>query len=299
MPNIYLAYMDIISIKKNENGKFVPILNEDALSDAIMTIIDKGLKILVIAFLMLLSIKIGNKIINKFVEKQAESKLSFSMDTQKAKTIGEVLKSVLKYAVYFLGIALMLSDMFSGISVAVASVGGFAIGFGAQSLVKDLINGFFVLFEDQYGVGDHVTIGQYTGIIESIGIRTTIIRDFTGDLHLIPNGSIMEITNHSRGDIRFIVDFEIAYEEDVDTTITLVENRIKRFQEEHNEVLRGKIEILGVNSLNASGVTIRVIGRSKPLHQWEMERMLRKAIKEVLDENNIEIPYPKTQLINK
>lgn len=299
MNNVYLAYSKIISLTRNESGKIVPVLNEDALSDAIMAIVERGLKILLIVFCMFLAIKMGNKIINKFVEKQAESKLSFSMDPQKAKTIGEVLKSVLKYSVYFLGIALMLSDIFSGISVAVASVGGFAIGFGAQSLVKDLINGFFVLFEDQYGVGDHVTIGQYTGIIESIGIRTTIIRDFSGDLHLIPNGSIMEITNHSRGDIRFIVDFEIAYEEDVDNTIKLVQNKINFFEEEHKDVLRGKIEILGVNSLNASGVTIRVIGRSKPLHQWEMERTLRKVIKEVLDDNNIEIPYPKTQLINK
>ena len=81
-----------------------------------------------------------------------------------------------------------------------------AIGIGAQSLVKDLINGFFILFEDQYGIGDHVTIGQFEGIVESLGIRTTVLRDFTGDLHLIPKGTVLEVTNHSRGDIRFIVD---------------------------------------------------------------------------------------------
>ena len=162
-----------------------------------------------------------------------------------------------------------------------------------------LINGFFILFEDQYGVGDHVTIQEFTGIVESIGIRTTVLRDFTGDLHLIPNGAILEVTNHSRGDIRFIVDVEIAYEENIDEAISVIKKVNSVFEEKHKEKLRGKIEVLGVFSLNASGVTIRVIGRAVPLSQWEMERELRKDIKEALDKAGIEIPYPVTKVINK
>lgn len=261
--------------------------------------INKGIKIIVIAVLMYLTIKIGNRIINKFVDRQQKSNTKFSMDSQKAITIGEVLKSVLKYMTYFIGVALMLSDFFSGISVAMASVGGFALGFGAQSLVKDIINGFFILFEDQFGVGDHVTLGQFTGMVETIGIRTTVIRDFTGDIHLIPNGSIIEVTNHSKGNIRFMVDVEVAYEEDIEKITILLENVCKSFKVENEENIEEPIEILGVNSLNASGVTIRIIGRSKPLTQWKMERDLRKKIKEALDEEGIELPYPKTQIINK
>lgn len=260
-------------------------------------IIKKLLSIIFIAIIMYFVIKIGNKLIKKFVDRQVSSKMSFSLDPQKAITIGEVLKSVLKYTVYVIGIGAMLSDVFAKIPVAVASAGGFAIGFGAQSLVKDIINGFFVLFEDQYGVGDHITIGAYSGIVESIGIRTTVIRDFTGDLHLIPNGSVLEVTNHSRGDIRFIVDVEIAYEENVDGTIELLKKVCKQFEEKHEAKLRGEIQVLGVLSLNASGVTIRVIGRSEPLSQWEMERELRKDIKVALDKAGIEIPYPKTQIV--
>ena len=191
----------------------------------------------------------------------------------------------------------ILSDIIKQIPVAVASAGGFAIGFGTQSLVKDLINGFFILFEDQFGVGDHITIAQYTGIVESIGIRTTVIRDFTGDMHLIPNGSILEVTNHSRGDIRFIVDVEIAYEENIDRAIALIERVSQEFEEKNKDKLRGNIEVLGVLSLNASGVTIRTIGRAEPLSQWELERGLRKAIKLALDEEGIEIPYPKTAIV--
>lgn len=292
------AFLDLFKIITDENGKFKIILN-DATIDSIDAIIKKVISIIIIAIIMYVVIKIGNKLINKFVEKQVKSKMSFSLDPQKAKTIGEVLKSVLKYTVYCVGIASMLYDVFAKIPVAVASAGGFAIGFGAQSLVKDIINGFFILFEDQYGVGDHITLGQYSGIVESIGIRTTVLRDFTGDLHLVPNGSVLEVTNHSRGDIRFIVDVEIAYEENIDETIELIKNVNYNFEKKHASQLRGDIEVLGVISLNASGVTIRVIGRAKPLSQWELERELRKDIKIALDKAGIEIPYPKTTIINK
>lgn len=288
--------MDIFSDFINVSRKTLDILIRKVNIDSI---IEKIISIIFISIIMYFSIKIGNKIIQKFVDKQVASKMSFSLEPQKAITIGEVLKSVLKYTVYIVGIGSMLYDVLAKIPVAVVSAGGFAIGLGAQSLVKDLINGFFILFEDQYGVGDHVTIQEFTGIVESIGIRTTVLRDFTGDLHLIPNGAILEVTNHSRGDIRFIVDVEIAYEENIDEAINVIKKVNSVFEEKHKEKLRGKIEVLGVFSLNASGVTIRVIGRAVPLSQWEMERELRKDIKEALDKAGIEIPYPVTKVINK
>ena len=274
-------------------------INPEVINNGIDITFRTIVRIAIILIAINLIIKIGNKIINKFVDKQVKSKLSFSLDPQKAITIGEVLKSILKYTVYLVGIALMFYDVFAKIPVALASAGGFAIGLGAQSLVKDLINGFFLLFEDQYGVGDHVTISDFTGIVESMGIRTTVLRDFTGDLHLIPNGSILKVTNHSRGDIRFIVDVDIAYEENIDKAIEIIKGVNEKFEEKHKDSLRGKIEVLGVNSLNPSGITIRVIGRAKPLSQWEMEREVRKEITEALIKAGIEIPYPKTFIVNK
>lgn len=286
------GFTDLASISKSIFDFFSKRIDLDA-------IIEKIISIIFISIIMYFSIRLGNKLIKKFVDRQVASKTSFSLEPQKALTIGEVLKSVLKYTVYIIGIGCMLYDILAKIPVALVSAGGFAIGLGAQSLVKDLINGFFVLFEDQYGVGDHVTIGEFSGIVESIGIRTTILRDFTGDLHLIPNGSVLEVTNHSRGDIRFIVDVEIAYEENIDEAIEVIKRTNGLFKEKHQDKLRGEIEVLGVLSLNASGVTIRVIGRAEPLSQWEMERELRKDIKVALDEAGIEIPYPKTAIINK
>ena len=209
------GFTDLTSISKKIFYFFSKSIDLDA-------IVQKIISIIFISIIMYFSIRIGNKLIKKFVDRQVASKTSFSLEPQKALTIGEVLKSVLKYTVYIIGIGSMLYDILAKIPVALASAGGFAIGLGAQSLVKDLINGFFVLFEDQYGVGDHVTIGQFSGIVESIGIRTTVLRDFTGDLHLIPNGSVLEVTNHSRGDIRFIVDVQIAYEENIDAAIEVI-----------------------------------------------------------------------------
>ena len=286
------GFTDLTSISKKIFYFFSKSIDLDA-------IVQKIISIIFISIIMYFSIRIGNKLIKKFVDRQVASKTSFSLEPQKALTIGEVLKSVLKYTVYIIGIGSMLYDILAKIPVALASAGGFAIGLGAQSLVKDLINGFFVLFEDQYGVGDHVTIGQFSGIVESIGIRTTVLRDFTGDLHLIPNGSVLEVTNHSRGDIRFIVDVQIAYEENIDGAIEVIKKTSALFEEKHKEKLRSEIDVLGVLSLNASGVTIRVVGRAEPLSQWEMERELRKDIKIALDEAGIEIPYPKTAIINK
>lgn len=268
--------------------------------DIIDVLIKKCITVVIVIFLMFISIKIGNILISKFVKRQIENPNSrLTMSPQKAKTIGAVMHSILKYSVYFIGIAIILSDLFKGISLTFASIGGFAVGFGAQSLVQDLINGFFILFEDQYGVGDYVTIGTFEGIIDSIGIRTTILKDFNGDLHLIPNGTIKAVTNHSRNNMRFIVDVSIAYEEDIDHAIDIINKTCKEFQEEHKEDVPQPIDIWGVTNLGASGVNIRIVGFSIPMKQWSMERNLRKAIKEALDKEGIEIPYNKTQIIMK
>ena len=285
----------------NDNGKIILNVNwEEVMGNAVSTmefILNKGIRLILLIVAMYLAIKIGDKLIDKFVKNQIESKLSFSMNRQKAITVGAILKSSLKYAVYISGAAIIIGSTFK-VSAAVLSAVGFVVGIGAQSLVKDLINGFFILFEDQYGVGDHVTIGTFSGIVETIGIRTTVIRDFSADVHLIPNGTINQVTNHSRGNIRFIVDVDISYEEDIDNAINVITNVCNKYKNENENIVE-PIEVLGVNSLNASSVTIRIIGKTKPLKQWEAERELRKRVKKVLDEEGIEIPYPKTQLVNK
>ncbi len=259
-------------------------------------IIDKVFRVIIIIIIMNITIRLGNKIINLFVKRQIKSNVRFTMDSQKAKTVGTVLKSVLKYSTYFLGIALIIGELFSNLSVAVAGIGTFTVGLASQNLIKDIINGFFILFEDHFGIGDHVTLGVFSGIVESIGIRTTKIRDFNGDIHLIPNGSITTVTNHSRGNMRFMVDVDIAYEEDVDKAIIAIKKVCLEFQKNNSDVT-DTIEVIGITSITSSSVTIRVVGKSKPLSQWKMERDLRRLIKLELDKEEIKIPYTKTEIL--
>ena len=149
--------------------------------------------------------KIGNKLIEKAV---IIKKSKFRQ--KNSNTVAAILKSVLKYAVYFLGVTTILCIFFKNITLTFAGIGGVALGLGAQNLIKDVINGFFILFEDQYSVGDYITIEGESGVVESIELRITRIRDFR---HIIPNGSITNVTNRSRG-MRFVVEVDIAYEED-------------------------------------------------------------------------------------
>lgn len=265
--------------------------------DYIETLIEKLLHIGLVLILMTISIRIGNSLISKFVKRQIKSKASFTLDEKKANTIGEVLKSVLRYSVYFFGIAAILANIFTGMSLTLASIGGVALGFGAQSLVKDLINGFFILFEDQYAVGDYITLSNYSGIVESIGIRTTVLKDFNGDMHLIPNGVISQVTNHSRGAMRVMVDVAIPYEENIDKVTNII-NKVCEKVSDDNENVIDKPKVLGIDSLNNSTIVIKVLGTAKPMSQWELERNLKKEIKLALDKEGIGIPYPKTELIN-
>jgi small conductance mechanosensitive channel len=253
----------------------------------IQSIIYKGIKIILTIALMYIAIIVGKYLINKFVKKQIESNAILSLDTQRAKTLGEVLKSVLKYSVYFMGIAIIISIIFKEISLTFASIGGIVVGLGAQSLIKDLINGFFILFENQFGVGDHVTIGSYNGIVKSIGIRATVITDFTGDVHSIPNGSIMGVTNHSRNDIRFTVDINISNEENIEDVISIIKITCDEFKRNNEEFISEPIEIKGIIALELTSSIIRITGKARPLMQWKMENELRMSLKLALDKNKI------------
>ncbi len=254
------------------------------------------IKVIIILISMYLVVKIGNGIINRYISKQKNFK--FSLDDRKAKTIGAVLKSILKYSVYLFGVFAIIETLFSKVGLTFAGIGGVALGFGAQSLIKDIINGFFILFEDQFTVGDYINIDDKGGIVESIELRITKIRDFNGDLHIIPNGLITKITNHSRGNIRIVVDIDIAHDEDIDKAIGIMSDLCNKFKEENECVTEGP-KVLGISALKDSGITIRVAGKSKPMTQWDTEMKLRKEIRDALNKSNIKIPYQKITVIKE
>ena len=212
----------------------------------------------------------------------------------KAKTLQILALSVWRYVVYAFTALLLLSNLEIEIGPILAGAGivGLAVGFGSQNLVRDIITGFFIILEDQFSVGDYVKVGEFVGFVEEIGLRLTKIRDYSGELHIIPNGKIEAVTNLSRGSMQSLVDVGIAYEEDLDQALSVLEELVLKYAETDPDIIEGPT-VLGVVSLADSAVVIRLIARTTPMTQWKVERNLRRAIKNKFDEVGIEIPYPR------
>lgn len=265
--------------------------------EMIENFISSIIKIIFILILMFIFIKVGNGIITRFVKRQR--KMKYSLDEKKALTIGTILKSLLKYSVYFFGIVSIFEVIFGGVGSVFAGVGGVALGFGAQNLIKDVISGFFILFEEQFSVGDYISIEDKSGIVDKIELRVTRLIDFNGDIHIIPNGLITKVTNHTKGNIRFKVDINIAYEENIDKAISIINSVCEKFKMENSDIIAEGPKVYGVTSLGNSGVGVTIYGKTTPMNQWSAEVNLRKNILNKLKEENIEIPYNKLNIIKE
>lgn len=267
-------------------------------TDKLMGYGSAALKVLLIIAGVKLVVHFGNVIIDKFFQSQKQSRFGFN--DRKADTLSELLKSVLRYVLYIVAILSALETVgFRTSSLLVgAGLGGIAIGFGAQSLVKDVISGFFILFEDQFSVGEYVSIDGMSGIVEAVGLRITKIKAFSGDLHIIPNGQIERVTNHSRDSVRALVDVEIGYDVNIDKALESLNRISEKIKSENTDIVEGPI-VLGVSQLGESGVTIRIIAKTNPMKHWGVEMELRKRIKDTFEKENINIPYPTRVLITK
>lgn len=263
-----------------------------------LNIFGKGIKVVIIFIVIKLLIKTTYKIIDKAMHSKKKGILY--SDEKKLNTLSIVLKNIVKYIFYFIGLVMVL-DMFNistSSILATAGIGGLAIGIGAQSLVKDIITGFFILFEDQFSVGDYVKIGEYEGIVEELGVRVTKIRDFSGELHIIPNNNIGTVTNRARGAMRALVKVNVAYEEDINRVINVLNEVCKDIRKAHDNIVDGP-NILGISDLGEYGIELTIVAKTNPMEQWGIEREIRKRVKEAFDRENIEIPYPKRVIYEK
>ncbi|MCP3854137.1 MAG: mechanosensitive ion channel family protein [Actinomycetia bacterium] len=220
---------------------------------------------------------------------------------QRAETLGAILTSVAGLLIWTLAGLLVLGEV--GISlaplIAGAGIAGIAVGFGAQSLVRDIITGVFIMIEDQYGVDDVVDLGEAVGTVEAVGLRTTRVRDLRGSLWFVPNGEITRVANMSQLWARAILDIEVAYETDISHASEVILDVARSLWEEQLEeatVLEEPI-VMGVQELGASGVVIRLAVKTDPSEQWFTSRLLKQRIKDRLDEEGIEIPYPHRTVI--
>lgn len=214
---------------------------------------------------------------------------------QRAQTLGGLFTNVILIVVITITLLTVLS-LFINIGPLLASVSvvGLAISFGAQSLVKDIISGTFMLIEGQFGIGDVVKVGDTAGMVEKITLRTTILRDLHGVVHIIPNGEITRVSNLTKTWSRAVIDVSIAYREDLDSVIEVLKQLVAEFHAEADwgPLLVEPPEVLGVENLADSAVIVRVTAKTLPLKQWDVARELRRRIKNRFDDEGIEIPYP-------
>jgi small conductance mechanosensitive channel len=185
--------------------------------------------------------------------------------------------------------------------LAGAGVAGLAIGFGAQSLIKDVIAGFFILMEDQFHVGDVIQAAGVSGQVEHITLRMTIVRDLHGAVHFIPNGEIKVASNLTKEWSRAVLEVGVGYEEDIDHVITVLNevNRSLADDETFGKLVLEPPQVLGVEALADSQVTIRILAKTLPLQQWDVARELRRRIKGAFDREGIQVPYPHRVVITR
>lgn len=259
------------------------------------------LKIIGILLLSKASILIARKII-KNVLKKRRLRRPFSTMARKKETMETVIASFARYAVYFLAATAILSVLGLGATVSslitTAGIGGIAIAFGAQSLVKDVVSGLFMLIESQYSVGEYIEVDGEKGTVEAISIRTTSILKFTGEVMTIPNGSITKVTNYSRKDLLAVIDVPVMYETDIGKAGEIMLAMGLEYMANHDNILE-EPHVLGIIELSDSKMVLRMIVRVKPLTHWETERALRRLIIEKFEHSGVDMPYPRMVVLKK
>lgn len=252
---------------------------------------------IIIVLIIFIVIRVFSYLVKKFLDKlihRTRRKDYKYIDLKKTETLFSVMISAINSILFFIWAIISLNTFginTSGILKA-AGIGGLAIGFGAKALVEDIISGFFLIFENQYSIGDYVNLKNKDGIVIDIALRTTTIQDFSGERHIIPNGEIRIVTNKSRNDQRAMVNFSVSYESSVEKAIEVLETALKKELTNDENIVEGP-DVIGVTNLGDSSVVICAVARCHPMQQWQIERKMRIIGKNALDEHNIEIPYNK------
>ena len=218
-----------------------------------------------------------------------------SFREKRANTIAKLLRSI-GWGVLLVFVTIQVLRQFIDITLVLGgfSVVGLAVSFGAQSLVKDYFAGFFILFENQFVVGDSIEAAGKTGIVEKLTLRTVRLRDIEGTVHIIPNGQITTLSNKTRGWSRAVVDIGVAYENDIDRVIALLREEVAALNADARwaERFDAPPEVLGVESFGENGVTIRVLLQTKPGAQSEVAREFRRRLMIRLEREGVKIPQP-------
>jgi small conductance mechanosensitive channel len=261
--------------------------------------LSSGLHIALVLILTLIALKATRVLSGRLVDFIARQKEDpeFQKRTQ---TLASIIRYVSVVAILLVGAMMVLKEF--GIEIgpllAAAGIVGLAVGFGAQSLVKDVISGFFMLLEDQIRVGDVVQIAGKAGLVEKINLKTTILRDLAGNVHYVPNGHIDVVTNMTKDYSRYVFDIGVAYRENVDEVIGVIKevDEDLRSDPDYKDDILEPIEILGLDQFANSAIIVKARTTTAPNKQWRVGREFNRRLKKKFDEKNIEIPFPHVTL---
>lgn len=293
IPTILLALQE--STLADDAGNIADRLNLDLAS-----VIDRGVQVVVILLVAWVGRRLLRVVTNRLRHiADDEDPDSLSAAEQRAHTLAGIAHSIGSFVIW-LGAGLMILDLFIAIGPLLAGVGvaGLALSFGAQSLVKDMIAGFFILLENQFAVGDVIMVESTQGKVERMTLRVVMLRDASGVLHIIPNGSITRVSNMTRDYSRIVVDVGVAYEEDIDRVLEVLRNLAAELAADPawKPAFSDAPEVLGVQDLADSAVTVRVVLPTTAGRQWEVGREFRRRVKNRLDAEGIVIPFPQRTL---
>ena len=263
--------------------------------------LDHGVPILAIVVVALVATLVSRLLVRRFRRRlEGSPSLTQELNLQRAATLADALLAALVLVTWVIALMLVLGELSVNLAPLLASAGvaGVALGFGAQSLVRDTLSGFFILLENQFGVGDTLeaftTGGVVSGKVEALTLRVTTLRAFDGSLHMIPNGNIQVVSNKSRGWARAIVDVRVAYAEDLERVRGVLEELFEEIRDDevlHDWVMDGP-SVLGIETLGDSGQVVRVVADTRPSKRFDTERLLRERITRRLAERGITVPIP-------
>lgn len=267
------------------------------LETMIQWLVSSGLRVVLILVGALVAIRVA-AFITRRVERafDDDDPETMSEREKQAATLGKVIRNVIRLVVWGVALLMILRELGVDIGPILAGVGiaGLAVGFGAQSIVKDFLAGMFVLVENQYNVGDVVRAAGVAGLVEKITLRATTLRDLEGKVHIIPNGVIDVVTNMTKEYSRFVLDVGVAYKEDVDEVMSVLKEIGDELaaDPEYAKLITAPLEVLGVEDFGDSAVVIRVRFTTIPIQQWTVGREFRRRVKKTFDAKGIEIPFP-------
>lgn len=269
---------------------------ENILSFLLKWFRETGLAILLIVIGTFFLIRIVSYLSDKIFKVVKEQRRGDKEFSKRSDTLNSIFRNLWTITICSIAVIIILSELGLDIGPILATAGvlGLAIGFGAQSLVKDLISGFFILIEDQYRVGDVIQIGDKAGVVEKMTLKMTILRDLAGNVHFISNGDVGVVTNMTKGYSRYVFEIGVAYRENVDEVMKIMKqvDEDLRADPEYKDNIIEPLEILGLDKFADSAIIIKARITTEPIKQWRVGREYNRRLKKAFDENDIEIPFP-------